>query len=496
MGQLRVRVAKKSDERIRSMEELIGAIRVIKMYCWEAFCVKKIMKARADEIYLLKIRATLLGVMTFISYYCTYITPIITYLYILYQSPIDSFQTSDVFVTYNLCVICGYHLKLFMDTVYTLAEIRNTNKRITDVLLLDEVDTTTYTTAFRKKSVPLARHCLTISNLDCSYPNVEDHALKNINISISKNDFIAVIGPVGSGKTTLFNLLLNDLVITKGSFVNYMSISLAPQEPWILEGTIKENILIGRDFNERRYQEVLAVSCLESDIELLDNKDETYIGDRGITLSGGQKARVGLARAIYVEADLYLLDDPLSAVDPVVASKIFHKCINGFLNDKARILATHQYQFLQDVPKILHLDHGKQLCLGSYNDLCQESRFLQDIGESNKYQEQSNKQITNNEVDGEHSLEYAAENKQSGQISGSDILYFLKANGSNLLAYSYIAVKLLVHGCLAWTEVMMAYFANTAQDAHTLCENDASCASGGLVGFKATSGGYISEKKF
>ena len=101
----------------------------------------------------------------------------------------------------------------------------------------------------------------------------------------------------------------------------------------------------------------------------LGNGDETYVGDRGVTLSGGQKARVGLARAIYVDADLYLLDDPLAAVDPAVASRIFIKCINGFLSNKARILVTHQHQFLRNVEKILMLENGNQIHCGSFNEI-------------------------------------------------------------------------------------------------------------------------------
>ena len=109
------------------------------------------------------------------------------------------------------------------------------------------------------------------------------------------------------------------------------------------------------------------------------------IGDRGITLSGGQKARVGLARAIYVDSDLYLLDDPLSAVDPAVATKIFNKCINGFLSKKARILTTHQHQYLKDISKILLLENGKQIAFGSFDDICDaKSEFVNHFPEDNE----------------------------------------------------------------------------------------------------------------
>ena len=118
---------------------------------------------------------------------------------------------------------------------------------------------------------------LTIEDVTCSYPNVTKHALENINISVSRNDLIGIIGPVGAGKSSIFNLILNDLDISNGSINNSMSISLAPQEPWIFEGSFKQNILIGREYNELRYMEVLDASCLINDIKLFPNGDETYI---------------------------------------------------------------------------------------------------------------------------------------------------------------------------------------------------------------------------
>ena len=115
------------------------------------------------------------------------------------------------------------------------------------------------------------------------------------------------------------------------------SISIAPQEPWIYEGTIKENILLGNEYDEERYNKVTFAASLLPDFEILPNGDQTVIGDKGVTLSGGQRARVGLARGLYVKADLYLLDDPLAAVDPEVAMVIYERAVQGFLADKERV---------------------------------------------------------------------------------------------------------------------------------------------------------------
>jgi len=132
-------------------------------------------------------------------------------------------------------------------------------------------------------------------------------------------------------------------------------VAYAPQEAWIFSGTIRENILCGSQYNEQRYRQVVEAAALERDLTLLPKGDQTVMGERGISLSGGQKARVNLARCLYVDADVYLMDDPLSAVDTHVGRHLFDKAINGFLRDKIRILVTHQLQYLKDVDKILVL---------------------------------------------------------------------------------------------------------------------------------------------
>jgi len=132
--------------------------------------------------------------------------------------------------------------------------------------------------------------------------------------------------------------------------------SYASQVPWLFsDGTIRQNILCGLEFKAQRYQKVIKVTALEKDFSQLTYGDQTAIGERGVTLSGGQRTRISLARCLYVEADIYLLDDPLSAVDSVVGNHIFEEAINGFLNGKTRVFVTHQLQYLSKVDEILVL---------------------------------------------------------------------------------------------------------------------------------------------
>lgn len=153
---------------------------------------------------------------------------------------------------------------------------------------------------------------------------------------------MVVVGQVGCGKTTLLHSLMNETRKISGDQTVKGAVAYVEQEPFIISGSIKDNILLGKVFNQEMFDKALKASQLEHDIEKFKKREDTVIGERGINISGGQKARISLARAVYSEADIYLLDDPLSAVDPQVASDIFEHCIQGALKDKLVVLVTHQ----------------------------------------------------------------------------------------------------------------------------------------------------------
>ena len=165
-----------------------------------------------------------------------------------------------------------------------------------------------------------------------SKKNCDLSTLNNLNLMADKNEIIAIIGSVGSGKSSFLAAIMKELEIIAGSIKTNGSMAYVEQEPFITSGSIKDNILMGSEFNHKRFEQVVEVWCLTQDINKLPLGVDTEIGERGITVSGGQRARISLARAVYSDADIYLLDDPLSAVDPEVAALLFNKWINGFLN--------------------------------------------------------------------------------------------------------------------------------------------------------------------
>lgn len=158
------------------------------------------------------------------------------------------------------------------------------------------------------------------------------------------------------------NVILGELSPASGSVEIKGRVAYASQEPWLFSGTIRQNILCGLKYDTLRYEEVIKATALVRDLDLLPQGDQTEVGERGASLSGGQKARVNLARCLYVDADIYLMDDPLSAVDTHVGRHIFDEVVNGFLKDKIRILVTHQLQYLKDVDKIFILKDVPYSC--------------------------------------------------------------------------------------------------------------------------------------
>ncbi len=157
-------------------------------------------------------------------------------------------------------------------------------------------------------------------------------------------------------KSSLLNVILGELTPLKGSRKVIGKMAYASQEPWIFSATIRQNILCGSEYDAQRYKRVIKAAALERDFSLFPQGDHTAVGERGVSLSGGQKARVNLARCLYVDADIYLMDDPLSAVDTHVGRHLFDEAINRFLRGKIRVLVTHQLQYLKDADQILVLD--------------------------------------------------------------------------------------------------------------------------------------------
>eukprot|EP00511_Aplanochytrium_stocchinoi_P006837 CAMPEP_0204824926 /NCGR_PEP_ID=MMETSP1346-20131115/2908_1 /ASSEMBLY_ACC=CAM_ASM_000771 /TAXON_ID=215587 /ORGANISM="Aplanochytrium stocchinoi, Strain GSBS06" /LENGTH=1047 /DNA_ID=CAMNT_0051952355 /DNA_START=353 /DNA_END=3496 /DNA_ORIENTATION=- len=210
-----------------------------------------------------------------------------------------------------------------------------------------------------------------VLDLERTIPTLED-----INLTVDRGELVAIIGTVGSGKSSLLSAILGELHQSQGSTTIHGKISYCAQSAWILNMTLRDNIIFGREFDEDRYWKVIQVCQLEHDLETLQDGDQTVIGERGINLSGGQAQRVSVARAAYSDSDTVILDDPLSALDPEVAGRLFEDCIVAFMRDRTRIMVTNQLNFLPKCDHVIALSGGSE----SANDNADEGNKSNDKG--------------------------------------------------------------------------------------------------------------------
>lgn len=345
-SKLRLLVAQRTDKRVKLMSEIISGIQVIKMYAWEAPFEKIIKLARASEIKALTqtsyLRAVFLSCMVFVERVTLFLS---VTCYVLLGNHITAdivFSMAQYFNILQLAMAIFYPMAITYGAE-TLVSI----KRLQDFLMLDEKE--------ESKVAKCEDGEVKLINVNASWSK-NYPTLREVNVNIKPGTLCVIVGPVGAGKSSVLQLLLGELVPQSGSVQLGGQISYASQESWLFASTVRKNILFGQPYNKFRYYNTVRVCALERDFEQFPMGDKTVVGERGVSLSGGQRARINLARAIYRDSDMYLLDDPLSAVDTHVGKHLFQECIVRYLKSKTRILVTHQIQFLKQADHIIVLN--------------------------------------------------------------------------------------------------------------------------------------------
>ncbi|KAF2894430.1 hypothetical protein ILUMI_11737 [Ignelater luminosus] len=348
----RLKTALRTDERVRLMNEIISGIQVIKMYTWEKPFAKLVSLARRFEIKSIRATSYIRGIVLSFIMFTTRISIFVTILaYVLFDNKIDAKQVFVLTAFYN--ILRQSMTVFFPQGVAQIAEANVSIKRLNKFLLYDETQLAIELKAAEKLTGKPAmngindkseknnvhsqnsEHSVVIQNGTAKWTgSSSDNTLTNMNLKVKRGGLVAVIGPVGSGKTSLLHVILKELPLIMGSLNIDGEVSYASQEPWLFPGTVRQNILFGQNLDKQRYRLVTKKCALERDFQLLPYADKTIVGERGVSLSGGQRARINLARAVYKEADIYLLDDPLSAVDTHVGKQLFQDCIQGYLREK------------------------------------------------------------------------------------------------------------------------------------------------------------------
>jgi len=446
----------KKDERMAVATEILNGIKYIKMSGWENSFLKKISKVRDGELALFKKKAIIDSIITLLLELTpNLITVAIFGTYIYTGHDIDA---KSAFTLVSTLMVLQDPVKALPDCVSTLLDLKVSLDRINKFLLAEDIKAD----YIKKNEVDYPETAINIKNGNFYWLTEEEKKLKkkkeeeeaqegdedgekkkeeekkeekpasessdeienegegekmilkDINLDIKKGSFVAILGDVGSGKSSFLFSLAGEMkyqVENQPEIIINGDMSQVPQQSWILNTTVKKNILFGQEFDQKKYNDVLKYSCLKSDLDILINQDETEIGEKGVNLSGGQKARVSLARALYKNSDIYLFDDPLSAVDAHVGNYILKECFMGYLKEKTRVLVTHKFESLKYVDYIYIFNKGKIVEEGTLETL-QESATFQEIKE--KYN-MINKKETSDEEEEKTDAESAKVQKDEVQ---------------------------------------------------------------------------------
>uniref|UniRef100_A0A8C4ENZ2 ATP-binding cassette, sub-family C (CFTR/MRP), member 2 n=1 Tax=Dicentrarchus labrax TaxID=13489 RepID=A0A8C4ENZ2_DICLA len=341
---IQVKNMKFKDKRLKIMNEILNGIKILKLYAWEPSFQTQVEDIRGQELKVMRKFAYLTSVSTFIFSCAPALVSLATFAVFVGVSSDNVLTAEKAFTSISLFNILRFPLAMLPMLIAAMVQTTVSRKRLEKFLGGEDLDS------------DIVRH---------------DPSFSTVSLDIKPGRLVAVVGAVGSGKSSLMSALLGEMHSTKG-FINIQgSLAFVPQQAWIQNATVRDNILFGSPHKERRFQEVIQACALAPDLKLLPGGDLTEIGEKGINLSGGQKQRVSLARAAYSQADIYLLDDPLSAVDSHVGKHLFEKVIgpNGILKNKTRILVTHGVSFLPYVDEIVVLVDGVVSEVGSYSSL-------------------------------------------------------------------------------------------------------------------------------
>ena len=359
LARLRKRIVKLTDARVKLSSEVITGIKAIKLYAWEEAYEERILNLRTKELGAIRL-ASLVGLWNNILWLGG---PIVISMaaFFTYTAMGYELTASVAFPALSLFNLLRFPVMMFPTQLMNIINGKVALDRIQDFMEMDEMH--------QAPIRPVESPAITIKNGSFAWAMGHETILQGINVTIPQGKLVIVVGEVGSGKTSLLSAILGEMLVRSGEVCVSGSLSYTQQDPWIQNLSLRDNILLDQPYDELKYRKVIKACALEQDLSMLPAGDETEIGEKGVNLSGGQRHRVALARACYADADVYLLDDPLSAVDAHVGKHLLNDCIVGLLGNTTRVLVTHQLQYLPAADLVIVVDGGKIIESGSYGDL-------------------------------------------------------------------------------------------------------------------------------
>jgi ATP-binding cassette subfamily C (CFTR/MRP) protein 1 len=356
------------DSRMKATSEILRNIKALKLQAWDTRYLKKLESLRKTEYDWLWKSLRLSAISAFIFWGSPAVISVATFCgCALMRVPLTAGRVLSALATFRMLQEPIYNLP---DLLSVIAQAKVSADRVSSYLEEDEIkfDSIEY--------IPPDQTDLDveISNGAFSWDiDSRTPTLEAVNLEIKKGMKVAICGTVGSGKSSLLLSILGEVEKLSGTVKVSGTKAYVPQSPWILTGNVRENILFGNVYEKSKYERTVEACALIKDFELFSTGDLTEIGERGINMSGGQKQRIQIARAVYEDADIYLLDDPFSAVDAHTGTQLFEECIMGILKKKTILYVTHQVEFLPAADLILVMQNGRIAQSGTFQELMKQN---------------------------------------------------------------------------------------------------------------------------
>ncbi|KFY56160.1 hypothetical protein V496_06769 [Pseudogymnoascus sp. VKM F-4515 (FW-2607)] len=510
-------INKITDQRVSLTQEILQAVRFVKYFGWEMAFLDRLRSIRDREIYAIQILLAIRNAINAVSMSMPIFASMLAF--ITYSLTDNTLEPAKVFSSLALFNSLRMPLNLLPLVIGQVVDAWSSLKRIQEFLLCEEqpeeavwdmegknaveINNASFTwertvtqEAEDVKGKPAAKPAakttkskkptagdsnpspseassgaLTPDSASTSAPAPpEPFKLHDLDIKLGRNELVAVIGGVGSGKSSLLAALAGDMRKTSGDVVFGATRAFCPQYAWIQNASVRENIVFGKEMARGWYDKVIDACALRPDLEMLPSGDGTEIGERGITVSGGQKQRINIARAIYFDADIVIMDDPLSAVDAHVGRHIFDNAICGLLKDKCRVLATHQLWVLNRCDRIIWLEEGRVQAVDTFENLMANDAGFQHLMETTAVEEKEEKkeEEEEEEVVGEAKDKkkkkkkdvglMQAEERQVKSVPWSVYASYIKASGSMWSLFVVLLFLVLSNGANIVTSLWLSWW--------------------------------------
>ncbi|KAI3903564.1 hypothetical protein MKW98_032218 [Papaver atlanticum] len=376
----------RTDKRIGLMNEILAAMDTVKYYAWEWSFKSKVQSVRDDELSWFRKSQLLSALNRFILNSVPVAVTVISFA--MYTLLGGVLTPAKAFTSLSLFAVLRFPLFMIPNLITQVVNANVSLKRLEELFLAEE--------RLLLPNPPLepGLPAISITNGNFSWDSkAEKPTLSNINLNIPVGSLVAVVGSTGEGKTSLISAMLGELPpTTDADVVVRGTIAYVPQVSWIFNATVRDNILFGSPFEASRYEKAIDMTALQHDLNILPGGDLTEIGERGVNISGGQKQRVSMARAVYSNSDVYIFDDPLSALDAHVGRQVFDKCIKEELRGRTRVLVTNQLHFLPQVERILLVHEGMVKEEGTFDELINNGvlfkRLMENAGKVEEHVEE------------------------------------------------------------------------------------------------------------